>query len=990
MEEKPSFNIKYLIIGVLCTLQTVGVYEQLVNIEPNNCIMTYMYETPQYIPIKLPADFSSNFSRFSLHVYGEGAQASAYKNSKFDGQPVLYIPGSAGSHKQVRSLASVAYRKSLDDDSNVHFDFFTADFSEDLGAVFGPALQEQTDFIAAVLPVIQKLYLTAKPIILIGHSMGGLVARGVLAAGVPSTTVPLIVTLASPHLYPLLRLDHSLQAYYDKVNVFWALERSEGGAVADVAVVSVSGGRNDMLVPTLAAASPFSHVTSVTTAVPGCWTTTDHLSIVWCKQLVLALVRSLFDVFDTRSNSLHSSKTRLTSVFDYHLLSRHSGKRFVSQRHRRQLKFLPSQKWVVKTERQLEHTFPANAPHVYLLIPAVGSPQNKYHTAVIRVRGLDEKEWVFACAASHESGTPSCSSGMNLSKRGRLLGGTNDASLGKMVEVLLPALVHEGYSHIGVSVPPSEHPVTVSVDIYGEKERRTAVATPRLVSSFKPTVVVQTTTARSLVHNIVLEGLNEPWHSYDLSVMPSTSCAVNTSNGSPHPQLWVSGYTSSANAIAPHRIVGNEYVYRLEQDEIAILPSADGNSGTPERGDLTVQLLLEHSCLYSISVRASLQGTFSRLFLLYGSQVPAFVVCHLLLALAMQLKSVGDQRHCPPVLASILALTPMLVVPFVKLSAMALKKLEIYNDQQMLTDSGMDLGVLPIFLFLTWMPVTLLLSGGVWVGVLVAGNALYSSVVRVFGASLGAGEIVADLALTGLSKVPAIVAVALLAVAYSTCGALALSLASLYYFVTLFDMYKDYLRKVILKMIPRLQDETPPQPPAAPAAAAATSATSSETNDTAKNPPAEESSTAPTPTSSSDEVVITRKVVPQSSESLALHLHLTLLLLCILASLLQLPTLITWAVRVKNGHSLLPEDPSLYPSITSIAALAVLWQCSPVHERKYYKLVGQVVHFLAVISLLFASMSLYRLPYVVAVALALVALHQLLAPAAPQHKEKTN
>jgi len=50
---------------------------------------------------------------------------------KVNGVPVLFIPGNSGSHKQVRSLASVALRKALDDDyKKLHFDFFSVDFNE--------------------------------------------------------------------------------------------------------------------------------------------------------------------------------------------------------------------------------------------------------------------------------------------------------------------------------------------------------------------------------------------------------------------------------------------------------------------------------------------------------------------------------------------------------------------------------------------------------------------------------------------------------------------------------------------------------------------------------------------------------------------------------------------------------------------------------------------------------------------------------------------
>ena len=40
--------------------------------EPNRCDMTYMYEYPQYIPIKLSEIVKQRFPKYQLYVYGEG------------------------------------------------------------------------------------------------------------------------------------------------------------------------------------------------------------------------------------------------------------------------------------------------------------------------------------------------------------------------------------------------------------------------------------------------------------------------------------------------------------------------------------------------------------------------------------------------------------------------------------------------------------------------------------------------------------------------------------------------------------------------------------------------------------------------------------------------------------------------------------------------------------------------------------------------------
>lgn len=47
-------------------------------------------------------------------------------NCRFDGIPVLYLPGNSGSHMQARSLASVALRKAVSKGYEYHFDYFTS------------------------------------------------------------------------------------------------------------------------------------------------------------------------------------------------------------------------------------------------------------------------------------------------------------------------------------------------------------------------------------------------------------------------------------------------------------------------------------------------------------------------------------------------------------------------------------------------------------------------------------------------------------------------------------------------------------------------------------------------------------------------------------------------------------------------------------------------------------------------------------------------
>jgi glycosylphosphatidylinositol deacylase len=94
--------------------------------------------------------------------------------TNFLGFPVLFIVGNADSYRQVRSLGSVAYRMG---DKQKQLDYFSIDFNEELSALFGGVLGQQTEFVAYAIQKILSLYKTEKTIILVGNSIGGFLSR---------------------------------------------------------------------------------------------------------------------------------------------------------------------------------------------------------------------------------------------------------------------------------------------------------------------------------------------------------------------------------------------------------------------------------------------------------------------------------------------------------------------------------------------------------------------------------------------------------------------------------------------------------------------------------------------------------------------------------------------------------------------------------------------------------------------------------------------
>jgi glycosylphosphatidylinositol deacylase len=49
-------------------------------------------------------------------------------------------------------------------------------------------------------------------------------------------------------------------------------------------------------------------VSVISTDMPGVWVSADHRCVVWCKQLVLALNRALFDVIDGKTRQVNRLK----------------------------------------------------------------------------------------------------------------------------------------------------------------------------------------------------------------------------------------------------------------------------------------------------------------------------------------------------------------------------------------------------------------------------------------------------------------------------------------------------------------------------------------------------------------------------------------------------------------------------------------------------------------------------------------------------------
>ncbi|KAG0016142.1 GPI inositol deacylase [Entomortierella chlamydospora] len=216
--------------------------------------MTYMQPT-YYRILGFDKDYTDLAGKYGLLLYrDEGDEHPALHPSQLtqtddrdwsiaksakirpSGVPALFIPGNAGSARQVRSIAKEATRyynekiqKGLRAPWSKPIDFFTVDFNEEFSAFHGQLLLDQSRYVNEAIAYILSLYShsnTAFPrptsVLIIGHSMGGIVARTLFTKDnfIPGS-INTILTIASPHMVPPLALDYTVTSIYDKIEEFW-------------------------------------------------------------------------------------------------------------------------------------------------------------------------------------------------------------------------------------------------------------------------------------------------------------------------------------------------------------------------------------------------------------------------------------------------------------------------------------------------------------------------------------------------------------------------------------------------------------------------------------------------------------------------------------------------------------------------------------------------------------------------------------------------
>lgn len=159
-------------------------------------------------------------------------------------------------------------------------------------------MQEQATYLNEAVNFLLKKYPNSKQVPLLGHSMGGIVARlMMLKENHTKGSVDTIITLSSPHAYPPVPLESGVEDVYRQINSKWEEQAK------DTLLISLSGGILDNQLSSEPASLSLARIwhqntslSAFTSSLPALWSGVDHLAMMWCDQLRERIARGVLRI----------------------------------------------------------------------------------------------------------------------------------------------------------------------------------------------------------------------------------------------------------------------------------------------------------------------------------------------------------------------------------------------------------------------------------------------------------------------------------------------------------------------------------------------------------------------------------------------------------------------------------------------------------------------------------------------------------------------
>ncbi|KFZ45382.1 GPI inositol-deacylase, partial [Antrostomus carolinensis] len=878
--------------------------------------------------IKLPKKTARRYPAYELYLYGEGNYAEENKNLLLTGIPVLFLPGNAGSYKQVRSLGSIALRKAEDIDFKYHFNFFSVNFNEELVALYGGSLQRQTKFVHECIKVILKLYrdreFAPTSVAIVGHSMGGLVARALLTLkNFKPELINLLITQATPHVAPVMPLDKYLTDFYTAINNHWILKAQD---LRNLTTLSVAGGFRDYQVRSGLAFLPRlrqhdSALSVVSSAVPRAWASTDHLSIVWCKELILATIRALFDLIDENTRQITEDPKKRMSVLNHHFV-RHPAKIF-EENPEVFTEFTGAFMWIVVKASKWTYSVYNDSDGKYFTFP-LASHRKSYSHVYCENSMLDTSSWIYGCMNSNSS---MCLEAMDLSWRAELLPTTK--------VVILKLKDYPSLSHIVIQVPPTVgNKYTLDCEFFKDDSRTVQLPVTHLFSfGLSSSKILLNSTG--LLYNVQLQHFNQIYQAF---------------------KIYIESHCQSLKERKPS-------VYRLHipwshEDSIIVAKvpsfteiSAKLHIAQPQNDSRVPELNIYSSsdCQYEVILKTSLVQILGQIIRFHAGALPVYVVSNILLTYGGQLSTLISTGQCSDFsLELVRTAKPYKVEPLISIVVFLQGFHWFRGIWESLSLPEVDAPILSSQD--AWFPLVSLILFLFGTGIAYWSGVFFSVSLRLFSSLwvtlIRPTVLQKDNKLITPRRLCVVLSLAL--VSWTTCGAFAV-----------FIIYLQYLFKVIkLHVTVRAEQNM------LNGVNRSKETTQNSSIHTVKKQSSTDSASKATQSLSNSTTI---------AEAInSLKMHVTILNLFTWIVLLNLPSLIYWLKNLRYNVRLDP-DPWRSTAVILVCILEILMNSSTseLKSSKLLKIATKVPLPLSVAMLAFGRMHLYKVPHFVTFSLLL-------------------
>ncbi|ALC49896.1 CG3160 [Drosophila busckii] len=976
-----------LIIGSICSF-FYGVGHLQIEVEPNACRMTYMFGEPMFARVRFTAN--KQYANYGLYYYYEGFRKPLDpRKERMTGAPVIFVPGNAGSYKQVRSLASVALRKAREHTDGIHLDYYTVDFDEELSAFYGGYMYQQQSFLKHCIRTILSIYKgKASSIVLIGHSMGGKLAQSMLTDPEMSQYINTIISISTPIDQPVLNLDVILNQFYvetqDKLRSTrtatqptvktnlcqsqhqkspseQSMDSQDLSAVLDnVLLISTGGGNRDLLVSAGLTTSIFNDIHAMTSSIPRVNLSCDHLSAVWCLQFMQVINRFLFSIAllrEDRTVVFSSNKQRnLQSALAH----------FVKPRRRPQgILSIPSHSnWHEERHLVINKFFAKGLKaHHYELIGL--EREERFKKVAIEALNVESDDnWLFGCAAKqhNESGHYYCHKAtplMHLVQR--VPNAEHTPRSIALLDLHNLRKTYEHWTHVLVRLPPSGQRSGYNLDIYDQTERTLDIRMPRWYS-FRPRQAVNETLQGTLHYRLRISELVEPYQALQVFVEPLKCLHENYRVTARVCVPWAAGFERFQTLTAPDPAPG------LYVNVPTLMPRQYNTTENP----VLLDLYLDPVCRYRISYAYSHTVALSRLVHEFTSWLPAHLVCVLLIVLKHQINKfqpMGSFKSLKPYIGY-LQYTSLYVVTGCRLLKKLLLNMPLVPDPEPL-DYSINISII---IQSTAIGLSILASFSIWLSLSFYGNAIYRLAQRLTRLSASGSNIMVSI----MTHLPITYGILTIGVALCTCSGVGLLLAFIFYFLMLSNAYKDdledYFWQKAADLLKRATGSDKPKETYEPATST-TETDSCDDDDEDEDEQQREHTHSHRLKRDADDDKTPKPAEPEPC--LGLHnfpFHITLLLLLLMQLLLNVPASLAWLRSRRHGTNL--ADPAIHSSIVVLASLSLLLQLRAPQKFFGYTFMSIVLYLGAGIVLLYCQAAIFRLNFVIASVFALLAMHQ--------------